>query len=432
MKNFEFVFLQVIINNIWHLVFKKPITSKVRHVIVEFTAYILALIVAKLLSMATQIVIGRSAGPEFYGQFTIIIILANYFSLPMINGWGLAYVRLAAMEHNKKIKVQILKMLIAITLLATVLTVISISTICVWLEQKLHVNQAIVWLSIVMAIATTCWTLAKQVFQADQHWYKYTAVELVWAFSIFSGTLVLLIGNYYINLNAIIYIFVVSYFLGSAIALPRIWSSFFAPSQRHYAYKILWHGLSISLNALIGTLAFGIDRLLINYALGLTDVGIYQAHFLSTYGMIATFTAMLINYLFPLFVQSNQDKLSYHIHHMILVSYPCIFVLSMLSGVLFVWLYGYPISIALLALLSLFNCVQFHGQLLAWRLAGQGSTMTWRLLIAQLAFLTVNIVLLVVLVTPTGILAGGISLLMGSLVFLGITYRIFLSSEAIT
>jgi O-antigen/teichoic acid export membrane protein len=421
--------MQTITKNIFWLVYKKPITLKVKHLVVGFTGYIFALILAKLLSIATQILIGRLTGPEFYGQFTIILILANYFSLPMINGWGVAYVRLAAMESNKKITEQILKMLIVITLLAVLLTVILISTIHVWLEQHFHINEAIVWLSIIMAIATSCWMLAKQIFQADQNWYKYTAVELVWASFLFGGALALLFGKFPVNLNMVVYIFVISYLLGSLIALPQVVSSIFAPNQRYYAYKIAWHGLSLSLNALIGTIAFGIDRLLINYALGPTDVGIYQAHFLSTYGVIATFTAMLINYLFPLFVQSNQAKLAYHLHYIVLFSYPCIFIVSMLSGILSVWLYGYPISIALLALLSLFNCVQFHGQLLAWRLAGQGSVMTWRLLIAQFAFLIINLLLLVMLVTPTGILAGGVSLLVGSIVFLSITYRLFLSCE---
>jgi len=405
------------IAHIWRLIFDKPVTPTASRIAEGFAIYSIGIMLAKLLSMVAQVMIGRLQGPEFYGQLTLVLILANYLALPMINSWGLAYVRLASVGHDANFEKQALKMTMFVALLATLLILVLVITCRNWLARELNVSETVIWLSMVTALASAWWLFAKQVFQAVQDWHQYIAVELLWALLLIAGVVAVFLSHWD-SLSAVVMIFVAAHLLGATLAFPRIWRSLFTQTHWPYALEIGHHGVLLLLNGLAGTFAFGLDRLLINCSLGSDNVGIYQAHFLATYGLISSVTAMLINYLFPLFAQDKEGEVKPYLSRLLVYAYPSLFVVSMLSGITLLRLYGYPLSWELLFSLSLFNAVQFHGQLYAWRLAGQGTEMTRRVLAAQLAFLSTNIILLVLLLPKMGMVAGGIALLGASLVFL--------------
>jgi hypothetical protein len=74
-------------------------------------------------------------------------------------------------------------------------------------------------------------------------------------------------------------------------------------------------------------------------------------------------------------------------------------------------MYGYPLSMPLMAALSLFCAVHFHGQLRSWLMASESVRATKMLVVSQAVFLAVNLVVLLSLVDVAGSLAGGLALL---------------------
>jgi O-antigen/teichoic acid export membrane protein len=173
------------------------------------------------------------------------------------------------------------------------------------------------------------------------------------------------------------------------------------------------------LNGLVGVATFSIDRILINKSLGMEEVGIYQAHFLATYGIISAFMTILLTYVFPAFCRDEKNNIHDVMGKLSKIQYPVTIFISILTGSTVLWLYSYPVSLALFASLCLFNGVQFHVQLKTWYIASRGKSGSKITLKSQIVFLISNITILLILIQRFGIFAGGAALLAASCLTLG-------------
>ena len=391
-----------------------------------FGGYGASLAAAKMLSMAAQIGLGRYLGPDGYGRFTVVLILANYFALPMIGGWGLAYVHHVSGGCNRKRIEESLKMMLLLSAAATSSFSLLLLVLQGPLSNLISVSDAVIQLAVIVAVGTAIWTFAKMVFQSTQHWRSYSFVELLWA-AFFALGVGLLVVSGKRDIALVCIILTAAYILSATPALVPTVQSLGSRISFRAGKKILHHGGFLLLNSMVATLAFGLDRLIIHAYLGAFEVGIYQAHFLATYGVMATLTSIVLNFLFPLFSKVGVDEgFDGKIRALVAISYPAVFVLSLMTGMGLLRLYGYDISFALLGVLSVFNCVQFHGQVVAWRLASHGAAATARLLWAQGSMLGVNVAVLILLIDRLGMLSGALSLLAGSVAFLAFALRVHL------
>lgn len=201
------------------------------------------------------------------------------------------------------------------------------------------------------------------------------------------------------------------FFSGFCFSKGIFWA-FLEKIKLEYIKNILYQGYFLLLNGLVGMATFSIDRVLINRSLGAEEVGIYQAHFLSTYGIISAFMTIILTYVFPIFCRNN--NVNQLLGKFILFQYPITIFISVTVGGFVLWMYSYPMSLELFSSLCLFNAVQFHVQLKTYYLASKGaneSKITFR---SQLVFLVCNVLILVSLVQWIGILSGGISLLLAA------------------
>lgn len=358
------------------------------------------------------------AGPEFYGEITLILILANYFALPMGGSWGIAYVQqVASSTSDDPRRQQSLSALLIITIVSMILVSLLILSLNSPLSQLLEVPHYSVRYAILLAIGYSIWLMAKQIFQAEQNWKPYVSIELAWA-TLIVLMLIVMQWQGWTTIKTVVLIFFFAYLIAGLAVVPRCLKATFSDWPKQALSRITRHGYLLLLNALVATLAFGLDRIIIHKSLGASEVGIYQAHFLATYGVISTFTAMLINYLLPLFSQDVNNQWKDRINRFIYWSYPIVFLFSLLSGWVIVSLFAYPISWPLIVVFSLFNATQFHGQIIGWKLVSQGSKGTRSVLYAQIVFLLVNLAILIGTIQPLKALSGGLALFGGAVVYL--------------
>ena len=266
-------------------------------------------------------------------------------------------------------------------------------------------------LTLLMTVFYAWWTLTKQVAQGLQDWHAYIIIENIWATLVVSGIIVLLVWSK-CNLATVSGAFFVGYFLSGLVLFKNIWQSFFARIKKEYIKDIFSHGWFLLLNGLVGVATFSIDRVLLNRSLGAEEVGIYQAHFLSTYGIISAFMTILITYIFPIFCKN--DNMQSVLNKINKIQYPVTVLTSIVIGGLVLWMYSYPVSLALFGSLCLFNAVQCHVQLKTWYLASRGVSESKILFQSQLIFLSVNVLMLIILIKNIGIVAGGVSLLVAA------------------
>lgn len=262
-----------------------------------------------------------------------------------------------------------------------------------------------------MTVLYAWWTLTKQVAQGFQDWHVYVIIENTWAVLVALGVITLVVWSK-CNLATVSGAFFVGYFLSGLVLFKKIWQSFFVRIRKEYIKDIFSHGWFLLLNGLVGVTTFSIDRVLLNRSLGAEDVGIYQAHFLSTYGIISAFMTILLTYIFPIFCRN--DNMQVVLNKINKIQYPVTVLTSVIIGGLVLRMYSYPVSLALFGSLCLFNAVHFHVQLKIWYLASRGVSESKITFQSQLLFLIINVVMLVILVQYIGVIAGGISLLAAS------------------
>ncbi|WPD21679.1 MAG: oligosaccharide flippase family protein [Candidatus Electrothrix scaldis] len=422
----------IAIRYIWGKIFQRSPSPEAIKQVRKFIMFGAGMLIARILSVAAQIIMGRYLGPEVYGQLTMIILLSSYFAMPIVNGWGLVFIKIVSKEKEDGKKREALTSLLLVVFVSSLLVTTFLAVLQDFFVKLFHVTPQLMSLTLVMTIFYSWWILTKYIAQGRQNWSIYVFIENIWALIVLFGVLGLFWGWHLADLVAVSCIFFLGYFLAGFCYLKKIIQSFFEKIRLEYIKDILSHGWFLLLNGLVGMATFSVDRVFINRSLGAEEVGIYQAHFLSTYGIISAFMTILLTYIFPVFCRNGnmQDMLG----KINKIQYPVTVLTSITIGGLVLWLYSYPVSLVLFFSLCLFNAVQFHVQLKTWYLASRGASESKITLWSQFIFLSVNVFMLVILVRYIGIIAGGISLLVAactSLVYLFIKSEHRLSRERI-
>ncbi|RWX45196.1 Membrane protein involved in the export of O-antigen and teichoic acid [Candidatus Electrothrix aarhusensis] len=400
-----------LITRSWKIIFHADPSPEAIQQARKFLTFGVGMVFARFLSTASQIIMGREFGPEVYGQITMILLISSYFAMPISNGWGLVFTKIAAQDPDRVKRSQALKSLLLIVSLSCLLTVTLLFFLQRPLASVLGIDTRMMQLSLGMTVCYAWWILTKQIAQGFQNWHQYVVIENIWALLVLAGLVVLIVWSK-CDLVTVSGTFFIGYLLSGIVVLKKIWQSFFVKIRREYVKDISSHGSFLLLNGLVGVATFSIDRVLLNRSLGVEEVGIYQAHFLSTYGIMSAFMTILITYIFPIFCRNNNMQVV--LNKINKIQYPVTVLISIIIGGLVLWMYSYPVSLALFGSLCLFNAVQFHVQLKTWYLASRGVSESKILFQSQLIFLSVNVLMLITLIENIGIVAGGVSLLIAA------------------
>lgn len=412
-----------VLDRVWRWVFKKAPPAGLLIHIDQFAMFGLGVAAAKVMSAATQIVLGRILGPADYGQVTVVLILAGYFAIPISTGWGLAYTRIVAGASETTSVFQALKSLLLLTLVLAIGIGLCLTAVSAPLARRLNLSLPIMHMAIALSLGYAWWSLSKQIAQAFQKWSIYVMIELIWAGLVLMAVIIaLMVGRH--SVQFICWAFLVGYLVAGFGAARFVFQAAGHRISMYFLRRIVSHGGFLLLNALIGMATFNIDRLLIHHTLGAEQVGIYQAHFMATFGLISSLMTIIITYAFPLFCRDDSRQLQGQLKRISIIQYPITLLISLGLGAVVLWLYQYPVSLALYLCLSLFCAVQFHSQIKAWYFAGQGTDATRRLLGAQILSLCVNVAVLLILVPHVGVLSGGIALLAAGCAMLGYLYHL--------
>jgi len=285
------------------------------------------------------------------------------------------------------------------------LTLLS-STLCRWL----NIDETLFRPILILTSASALWFLAKLIAQGLQHWNTYILIELAWSILICITAVGLIILKQ-LNLHHMVTGFTLSYVLAALLPMSVIIRALASRMNYYYMRDIFVHGGLLLINALIGVGAFSIDRLVINHSLGATQVGIYQAHFFATYGIVSTLITVFINYVFPRFCADHDLSLVFLVRDICFYAYPIVLLVTLALGITMLLGYGYPLSLPLFATLCVFTPCNFHLQIKSWYLASRGTTATRWVLQSQIIFFLGNLTILALLVERYGINAGGVALL---------------------
>ena len=405
---------------LWQLVFHEPPPSGLLRHLDRFLAFGTGMVAAKFLSVIAQIVIGRVLGQAGYGQLTIVLLLAGYLAVPITGGWGLAFTRIVANETETDRRLAALNSLLLVALLMCLLVCGFFLGLRSYLGDWIGIGGRLIDATLIMGLLYAWWSLSKQIAQGFQDWRTYVVVEVALSIILLAALLAFILAGH-VDLYGVVVLFWIAYGLAGFGAIRYLVGAIKLGVVRTYVKPIVRHGGFMLLSGLVTVSTYSMDRIIIQKSLGPESVGLYQAHFLATFGVVSALMTILITYLFPLFCRDDNGHLHRNLGRLSLLQYPVTILLSAAVGRGVLWLYGYPLCLPLLVCLTLFGAVQFHVQMKAWYLSSKGANTALIALGSQLTFLILNAMILVVLVDRLGIISGGIALLaaaLGSLLYL--------------
>ena len=409
--------LKFIVTALWPFLFRQPVSAHIIDHVERFLLLGAALTIAKIVSTTTQIFLGRQLGAARYGDVSMVLLVASYFALPMTSGWGLAFIRMAAAADSTSARLNSLKAALAIAGVASLLTLIPLIVFRQSIAAILNLDNTMMTMTIVITVGYAWWNLSKQIAQGFQNWRIYAGIDAGWALITLAGCLVA-VYRYDGDLIPVCLFFFLGYFLSGLAPYTLIRATVGIPVLAAHLRPTVSHGIFLLFNMLVGTAAFSIDRFLIFRFLGSREVGIYQAHFLATYGISSALTTVAVTYIFPLFCRDQENRMYAAVKTFGRRQFPFTMLISAVLGTIILTLYDYPIAPLLFACLCVFNAFQISFQLKSYYLAGKGTRATRQVLTAQTLFLFSNMVVLLLSVGRCGILSGGLSLLAASMVSL--------------
>lgn len=287
-----------ILGRIYHLVTRRSPSAQVTVALQQFPGYAIGIVAARVLSLLGQLYIARSLGPEQFGLFGLSLAVAMVLTIPMQGGWGQAFVKFAAVRPASEGPSAEIAAMLRLTALSSV-TVGTVALFGTSLGLRWLAIPAAPYVAGVMtAIAATVWFQAKSTCQGLQAWSRLVSVELIWAAGVLAVPIVWqhVAGSFDWR---IVWTLAVLYVLASLPAVGDWRGATRQPVGPHM--RQLWQfGKYVGSATLLAALLVQSDRFLVNAALGLHALGVYQVYTLTTVAT-GTIVAGLVNgFAFPL------------------------------------------------------------------------------------------------------------------------------------
>jgi O-antigen/teichoic acid export membrane protein len=346
---------------------------------------------AKIISLAEELFIGRYLGVEVYGTYLIILAIAAILNAVMMLGLPKAVVKLVA-ERNERIDDVPTNALFMAFLLAVL---ISVPVIILGYSNSalalLGISRYELAFGYIIAILLTLYTVA-QSFKLALYKIRFVVIADVtyWSvalifFVIFRDLSLGLIG---ICMGAL---------LGSLILIYRVpvsFARFSIPSVK----SLIPLSIYLGADSVLGISAQQISFLYLNVIATAYAVGVFGAHYRSSIFLIVPLVTVLSMALYPRFCSIDQRLRPSIGKYLAYGGIPiCVaaFVLSYVSGVFFLNIFRVPVIFPLLLVLAIYSGLFVYNRI--WDkliTACEGAKMVgWAIAFGTLAFLSVMVLL---------------------------------------
>jgi O-antigen/teichoic acid export membrane protein len=362
--------------------------------------------VATVFTFLFNIVAGRVFGPSGYGTFMLIQSIAMFLFIPMFLGLHTAMIKYCAEtgDHNQRQKI------ISTTYIAVLfLTIISVCLYEIFNNQLVSlfsVNKEIFEMSIIFAVLFVFYTLTTSTLGGLHLTKEYALFQPIYGIIIFL-ILFIFLAFQYTSYKAIFYAMSLSYgIIGCAIVLLylRKYLSFFLDSKW---LSTLWSYSNLAvISGLACVLYTNIDRILINYYLGVTSVGIYSVYYISSFGIVGLSYSILAIVFLPM-ASNMPDKKKLYLLLKKICPYLLVFGIPVVIAGQFVllMLFGseYPIEIPLVILFAISAVLATVYGIFSFFFSSEGVSGARLALWGILIIAIVNIILNIIFIPRVGL-----------------------------
>lgn len=387
-------------------IYSEPINREFEEFIRNLSFVGFGTIFSTMFSFLFTIIAGRMLGPSAYGNFMLVQSVAMILYIPMLLGFNTAMIKYSAETTDYDRLRRIISTTYIIIILLTVISVIIYVIFINQLAVVFSVNQEIFRLSIVFAVLYVFNILTTSTLRGLHLMKEFAIFQPIFGFiqlstffiflSLQPPTFEIIVYANYLAFGAIgtvILIFFLKKYL--AFLVDRIWLS----TVWKYSYLAFIGGLAF-------TLYSNIDRILINYYLGVESVGIYGVYYYASFAFIGLLSGIFITVFFPT-ISKTPDKSIVHrklykiLPYLVILGIPVTFF----GEYLILQFFGkeYPIDFPLLILFAFTAILVTWYSILTWFFNSDGVSGVRLTIIGTLIIAVVNVVLNIILIPVIGL-----------------------------
>ncbi len=346
--------------------------------------------VAKVLSLAEELFIGRYLGVEIYGTYLIILAISTIFSAIMALGVPKAVVKVVAEKNERIADVPVSAFFIAFSLsVAMSLPVIVIGSSSVLLSL-LGITLYQLVFGYVIAFLLTVYTVA-QSFKLALYNMRYVVIAdiVYWGVAL---AFFVLFRNLTLGLVGIC----VGSIVGSTVLLQKVrlkLADFSLPTVRALVPLSVYLGA----DTVIGLSAQQISILYLNIIASAYFVGVFGAHARSSIFLIVPLVTVVTMALYPRFCSIDKTARPRVGRYLILLGVPIVvsvLLLSYISGIIFLYVFNVPVIQSLLLLLAIYSALFFYNRV--WDklvTACEGAKIVaWGIVFGTITFLSIMLI----------------------------------------
>jgi len=316
------------------------------------------------LVMLVNTLAGRIMGPAEYGQYMLITVVSSYMVLFIFFGLDTATVKAVVKASTKQGKGREFYS----AFLFVVLSLVAVSLVCFLgaplFEKLTGITRTILYFALLYSITSSLkavlnvLTRGLEEFRLQAEGRALEAVALIIFFLI---AFVALGKSSYIA-----YIIIIS--LAAILLTIYLWwrlKGYFAGFSIKGLKAQLSEGRFFMLCALLGTIFYSSDKILISKYFGLSDLGIYSAYYTGSLTMVASLSLLFTNVLLPAGAKTEDKKFTDKLRPLLIKGFIPLYVLCFCFLVTFLFLFGkeFTMRIDYLLLFALAATLYFYNNL---------------------------------------------------------------------
>ena len=280
-------------------IFKTKETQEQRKFIEDLLFVFIATGIAKGLILIMNIVAGRLLGPTIYGEYTLILTIAMFLTIPAALGimGGITKTLAETEKYEKR------KKIISTATNYYILTTLFLILIYLFFNKEIllitKTESNLTLLSIILFVFWSSTGLIESILQGFREQKKWSYIQIisymisffVFAYFVFSGRL---------NIMMMYVPLLITYF-GFMISSPLIIGKYYSIKifDKAVFKDMFGYGFYVLITTIATTFLGNIDKIMINHFMGAESVGIYQAYFFSSIMIIGVVTGVFVKVFFP-------------------------------------------------------------------------------------------------------------------------------------
>ncbi len=347
--------------------------------------------VAKVISLAEELFIGRYLGVQTYGIYLVIIAISTIFSAIMALGVPKAVVKIVAEKNERLADVPINAFFIAFVLSVAISVPVIVIGSSSWVLNLFGITLYELLFGYVIAFLLTMYTVAQSFKLAIYHMRYVVIADIVyWGVAL---AFFVLFRNLTLGLVGIC----VGSAIGFAVLMRKI-----PLTQSRFSLATVTALLPLSLylgaDTVIGLSAQQISILYLNVITSAFFVGIFGAHARSSIFLVVPLVTVITMALYPRFCSVDKTARPQVGRYLTFLSVPIIvsvLLLSYVSGLIFLYVFRVQVIQPLLLLLAVYSAFFFYNRV--WDklvIACEGAKIVaWGVVFGTIAFLSIMVIL---------------------------------------